>query len=117
MSTLVSVNQAAAQLGVTSSEVIDAAGLTLGELEHAAVIDGFDASQYRQVPAIDANHLEVIATRLDSSSAVVIECAACGRELGTVSSAPPVPVKCYGCKTSPGNAKAGPASPATAFDI
>ncbi|MGV9870569.1 hypothetical protein [Rhodococcus koreensis] len=112
-----SVNQVADMLGATAGDVIDAAGLTLGELEHAAGQHGLSATRYREVPVIEERHLEVIATRLDSPAAVPIACSECGRELGTVSSKPPAPMKCYACKTTPGNTKAGPASPAPAFDI
>ncbi|MBA8958193.1 hypothetical protein JOJ86_001484 [Rhodococcus percolatus] len=92
-----SVNQAASTLGVTPDEVMDASGVTLGELEHAAELAGLDAYQYRQVPALTTHDLEVIAGRLDR---VNIDCAACGRNLGTVSRKPPVPAKCFACRTT-----------------
>ncbi|WP_009477414.1 hypothetical protein [Rhodococcus sp. JVH1] len=64
MSALVSINQAASRLGVAPAEIVDASGLTLGELEHAAEQDGLDACQYRQVPVLSKSDLDVIAQRI-----------------------------------------------------
>jgi hypothetical protein len=62
-----SINQAAYRLGVAPAEVMDAAGLTLGELEYAAERDGLDACQYRQVPALRESDLAVIAAGIAST--------------------------------------------------
>ena len=64
MSAHISINQAAAHLRVTPDQVIDAAGLTLGELEHLAELDGYDTCQYRQVPVLTDHDLQRIADRL-----------------------------------------------------
>ncbi|MGV9864552.1 hypothetical protein [Rhodococcus koreensis] len=60
-----SVNQVADLLGVTANDVIDAAGLTLGELEHAAEQHGFCATCYREVPVITEREVQIITTRLN----------------------------------------------------
>jgi hypothetical protein len=59
------VNQAANLLGVTADDVIDAAGLTLGELELAAEQDGLCATRHRDVPVLTERDVSVIAARLD----------------------------------------------------
>ncbi|MDF3307852.1 hypothetical protein P3H15_22780 [Rhodococcus sp. T2V] len=64
MSGNLSLNDAANRLGVTPAEVMDAAGLTLGELEHFAELDGFDAYQYRQVPVLTDHDMNAITARL-----------------------------------------------------
>ncbi|RZL82297.1 MAG: hypothetical protein EOP32_11965 [Rhodococcus sp. (in: high G+C Gram-positive bacteria)] len=61
-----SVNQVADHLGVTADDIIDAAGFTLGELEHAAEQHGYCASCYRQVPVISDREVQIITTRLSS---------------------------------------------------
>ncbi|QSE88914.1 hypothetical protein JWS13_10000 [Rhodococcus pseudokoreensis] len=60
------INQAADLLGADTSEVIDAAGLTLGELELGAVEIGLSVTDYRNVPVLRQRDLEVIASRLDA---------------------------------------------------
>ncbi|QYB05403.1 hypothetical protein I1A62_13540 [Rhodococcus sp. USK10] len=62
---LYSVNQVADRLGVTADAVIDAAGLTLGELEHAAEQHGFCATNYRDVSVLTEHEVDVITARLD----------------------------------------------------
>ncbi|GAF47369.1 hypothetical protein [Rhodococcus wratislaviensis] len=59
-----SINQAAALLHVTPAEILDASGLTLGELEHLAELDGYDPCQYRQVPVLTDHDMQRIADRL-----------------------------------------------------
>jgi hypothetical protein len=60
------INQAADLLGADTADVIDAAGLTLGELELGAVEIGLSVTDYRNVPALREQDLEVIASRLDA---------------------------------------------------
>ncbi|KXF54640.1 hypothetical protein AXA44_40530 [Rhodococcus sp. SC4] len=60
------INQAADLLGVSPEEVIDAAGLTLGELELGAVEIGLSVTDYRNVPVLQEQDLAVIASRLDA---------------------------------------------------
>ncbi|KAF0964656.1 hypothetical protein [Rhodococcus sp. T7] len=60
------VNQAADLLGVSPEEAIDAAGLTLGELELGAVEIGLSVTDFRNVPVLRQQDLRVIASRLDA---------------------------------------------------
>ena len=62
-----SINDVAFQLSIAPAEVIDASGLTLGELEHAAELDGLDACLYRQVPVLREGDLALIASRVAST--------------------------------------------------
>ncbi|MDF3305597.1 hypothetical protein P3H15_11255 [Rhodococcus sp. T2V] len=64
MSALISVNTAAHRLDVHPDDVIDAAGLTLGELEHAAEQHGLSAHSYREVPVLTEHDVDVITARL-----------------------------------------------------
>jgi hypothetical protein len=64
VSALTSVNQAADLLRATADDVIDAAGLTLGELEHAAAQAGYCTTCYRMVPVLTDSDLRTIAARL-----------------------------------------------------
>ncbi|WP_342338670.1 MULTISPECIES: hypothetical protein [unclassified Rhodococcus (in: high G+C Gram-positive bacteria)] len=60
------INQAADLLGADTADVIDAAGLTLGELELGAVEIGLSVTDYRNVPVLRKQDLAVIASRLDA---------------------------------------------------
>ncbi|EKT81844.1 hypothetical protein WSS_A15169 [Rhodococcus opacus M213] len=60
------INQAADLLGADTDDVIDSAGLTLGELELGAVEIGLSVTDYRNVPVLRAHELAVIASRLDA---------------------------------------------------
>ncbi|WP_213572612.1 hypothetical protein [Rhodococcus sp. USK13] len=92
-----SINQVADLLNVTPNEVMDASGLTLGELEHHAELDGYDPSQYRQIAVLTDSDLQVITDRLNSLADLY--CAVCGTYVVSVNPpAPPVPVHCTKCR-------------------
>ncbi|WAM13947.1 hypothetical protein [Rhodococcus sp. JS3073] len=59
-----SVSDVAEHLSVTADDVINAAGLTLGELEHAAEQHGFCVTCYRLVPVLSDREVQIITARL-----------------------------------------------------
>lgn len=64
---ILSISEAAGRLGATTDEIIDAAGLTLGELEHAAERCGLIPERYREAPILDASDVESLADRITDS--------------------------------------------------
>lgn len=64
---MLSVGEAADRLGASTDEIIDAAGLTLGELEHAAGECGLIPERYREVPILSESAVAVLAGRIVDS--------------------------------------------------
>ncbi|RZL82355.1 MAG: hypothetical protein EOP32_11935 [Rhodococcus sp. (in: high G+C Gram-positive bacteria)] len=64
MSALVSVSDAVRVFGATTEMIIDAAGLTLGELEHAAAEYGLIPERFLEVPILRESDLKAIAHRI-----------------------------------------------------
>jgi hypothetical protein len=61
-----SIGEVAHRLGATTDEVLDAAGLTLGELELATEGCGLLPERYRETPVLPEGALKVIAERINS---------------------------------------------------
>ena len=61
---IISINDAAERLGATADEVIDAAGLTLGELEYAAEQCGMFPERYREAPILPESRVESLVSRI-----------------------------------------------------
>lgn len=64
---IISISDAARRLGASIDEVIDAAGLTLGELELAAEQCGLIPERYREAPILSESGIEVLAGRIADS--------------------------------------------------
>lgn len=64
---ILSISEAANRLGATVDEVIDAAGLTLGELELAAEQCGLFPERYREVPVLSESTVAALAGRIVDS--------------------------------------------------
>lgn len=61
---ILSISEAAERLGATANEVIDAAGLTLGELESAAEQCGLFPERYPEAPVLPESRLDLIVSRI-----------------------------------------------------
>ena len=64
---ILSVSEAAQRLNANTDEVIDAAGLTLGELEHAASRCGLIPERYREAPILSESTVAALAGRIVDS--------------------------------------------------
>lgn len=64
---ILSVSEAARRLGATADEVVEAAGLTLGELEHAAQQCGLLPERYREAPILDEHNLNTLIDRISEA--------------------------------------------------
>ncbi|MDV6246886.1 hypothetical protein [Rhodococcus opacus] len=64
MTTGYTINETADILGVDAADVIDAAGLTLGELEADAIETGLGVHRHRDVPVLTERDLETVTRRL-----------------------------------------------------
>lgn len=61
---MLSISEAAQRLDASVDEVIDAAGLTLGELEQAAQQCGLIPERCYEAPILPADFVEVLAGRI-----------------------------------------------------
>ena len=64
---IISISDAARRLGASIDEVIDAAGLTLGELELAAEQCGLIPERYREAPILSESTVAALADRITGS--------------------------------------------------
>jgi len=64
---ILSVSEAADGLGATTDEIMDAAGLTLGELELAAERCGLIPERYREAPILSEAVVASLADRITDS--------------------------------------------------
>jgi hypothetical protein len=64
---ILSIREAAHRLDATPDEVIDAAGLTLGELEHAAQQCGFFPERYHEAPILDETTVASLVGRITNN--------------------------------------------------
>jgi hypothetical protein len=64
---ILSISEAAHRLHATTDEVIDAAGLTLGELEAAAHDCGLLPWRYREAPILDETAVASLVGRITNN--------------------------------------------------
>ena len=64
---ILSISEAADRLGATTDEIIDAAGLTLGELEAAALDCSLLPWRYREAPILSEAVVASLADRITVS--------------------------------------------------
>jgi hypothetical protein len=64
---ILSISEAAHRLDATPDEVIDAAGLTLGELEQAAQQCGLFPERYHEAPILSESDVDALVGKIMDS--------------------------------------------------